>query len=236
MACVGGGIDIDWLVLAAACCVRGLVSRGGRGGVVWGWRCWWWGGRGWVLCWLGVWASLWVVWVLRVCAVWSLRFLTGCGAGVWVGGGRMSVRVGRWSVCNGWLPVDGARWYGVWVGGLLVVVGWGGRGWVLCRLGVRASLWVVWVLRVCAVWPLRFLTGRGAGVRVGGDRMSPRVGLWSVCDGWLLVDGARWYGVWVGGLLVVVGRPYSVLVLPVCVRGSSWVHGGVPWLVCRGSV
>ena len=53
MACVGGGIDVNWLVLAAACCVRGLVSGGGRGGVVWGWRCWWWGGRGWVLCWLG---------------------------------------------------------------------------------------------------------------------------------------------------------------------------------------
>ena len=70
----------------------------------------------------------------------------------------MSVWVGLWSVCNGWLLVDGARWYGVWVGGLLVVVGWGGRGWVLCWLGVRASLWVVWVLRVCAVWPLRFLT------------------------------------------------------------------------------
>ena len=32
MACVGGGIDIDWLVLAAACCVRGLVSGGGAGG------------------------------------------------------------------------------------------------------------------------------------------------------------------------------------------------------------
>ena len=97
---------------------------GGRGGgVVWGWHCWWWGGRGWVLCWLGVWASLWVVWVLRVCAVRSLRSLAGCGAEVWVGGGRMGVRVGLWSVCNGWLPVDGARWYGVWVGGLLVVVG-----------------------------------------------------------------------------------------------------------------
>ena len=96
----------------------------------------------------------------------------------------------------------------VWVGGLLVVVGWGGRGWVLCWLGVRASLWVVWVLRVCAMWPLRFLTACGAGVRVGGGRMSPRVGLWSVCDGWLLVDGARWHGVWVGGLLVVVGRSY----------------------------
>ena len=29
MACVGGGIDVNWLVLAAACCVRGLVSGGG---------------------------------------------------------------------------------------------------------------------------------------------------------------------------------------------------------------
>ena len=76
-----------------------------------------------MLCWLGVWASLWVVWVLRVCAVRPLRFLTGCGAGLWVGGGRTSVRVGLWSVCNGWLLVDGVRWYGVWVGGLLVVVG-----------------------------------------------------------------------------------------------------------------
>ena len=32
MACVGGGIDVDWLVLAAACCVPGLVSGGGAGG------------------------------------------------------------------------------------------------------------------------------------------------------------------------------------------------------------
>ena len=81
------------------------------------------GGLGWVLCWLGDWASLWVVWVLRVRAVRSLRSLAGCAAEVWVGGGRMGVRAGLWSVGNGWLPVDGARWYGVWVGGLLVV--WG---------------------------------------------------------------------------------------------------------------
>ena len=33
MACVSGGIDVNWLVLAAACCVRGLVSGGGEGGV-----------------------------------------------------------------------------------------------------------------------------------------------------------------------------------------------------------
>ena len=141
----GGGVGVALLVVGGA--GVGVVLAGGLGVPV-------------------------ALWVLRVCAVRPLRFLTGCGAGVWVGGGRMSVWVGLWSVCNGWLRVDGARWYGVWVGGLLVVVGWGGRGWVLCRLGVRASLWVVWVLRVCAVWPLRFLTGCGAGKRVGGGRMS----------------------------------------------------------------
>ena len=123
MVCVGGGIDINRLVGAAACCVCGLVSGGGAGGVVWGlhWLCW--GGWGWVLRRLGVWASLWVVLVLRVRALWSLRFLAGCGVEVWVGGGRMGVRVGLQSVGNAWLPVDGARWYGVWVGGLLLVVG-----------------------------------------------------------------------------------------------------------------
>ena len=108
MACVGGG----WL----PCVVSLAWSRGGGwggwcgGGTVGGG-----GGGGGVLCWLGVWALLWVVWVLRVCAVRSLRFLAGCGAMVWVGGGRMGVRVGLWSVCYGWLLVDGVRSYGVWV-------------------------------------------------------------------------------------------------------------------------
>ena len=73
--------------------------------------------------WSGVWASRGVVWVLRLRAVRSLRFLAECGAEVRVGGGRMGVRVGLWSVGYGWLPVDGACWYRVWVGGLLVVVG-----------------------------------------------------------------------------------------------------------------
>ena len=75
-----------------------------------------------VLRWLEFWASLWAVWVLRVRAVRSLRSLAGCGVEVWVGGGRMGVRVGLRSVGNGWLPAGGARWYGVWVGGLLVVL------------------------------------------------------------------------------------------------------------------
>ena len=124
MVCVGGGIAINRLVGAAACCVCGLVlGGGGRGGVVWGWHCWCRGGRGWVLRRLGVWVSLWVAWVLRVRPVPSLWFPAGCGVEVLVGGGRMGVRVGLRSGGNGWLPVDGARWYGVRVGGLLVVVG-----------------------------------------------------------------------------------------------------------------
>ena len=32
MACVGGGINVNWLLLAAACCICGLVSGGGWGG------------------------------------------------------------------------------------------------------------------------------------------------------------------------------------------------------------
>ena len=34
---VGGGMAINRLVGAAACCVWG---------VVWGWHCWWWGESG----------------------------------------------------------------------------------------------------------------------------------------------------------------------------------------------
>ena len=180
VSCGGRGRgDSRWRVSAGVstsivrCWLPRVVSvawsrGGGGGGVVWGWRCWWWGGRGWVLCWLGVWASLWVLWVLRVYAVRPLRFLTGCGAGVWVGGGRMSVRVGLWSVCNGWLLVDGARWYGVWMGGLLVVVGWGGAGVgvVLAGgLGVPVGRVGVVCVRRVAFAVLDWLWCRGAGGR-----------------------------------------------------------------------
>ena len=125
------------------------------------------GGRGWVLCWLGVWASLWVVWVLRVCAVWPLRFLTGCGAGVWVGGGRMSVWVGLWSVCNGWLLVDGARWYGVWVGGCWWWWGGGGGGGCCAGWGPGVPVGRVGVacVRRVALAVLDWLRCRGAGGR-----------------------------------------------------------------------
>ena len=123
--CVSAGAStlIGWSRLPRVVCVAWSRGGGGRWGVVWGWHCWWCGGRGWVVCWLGVWAFLWVVWVLRVRAVRSLRPLACFGAQVWVGDGRMGVWVGLWSVCNGWLLVDGARWYELWVGGLLVVAG-----------------------------------------------------------------------------------------------------------------
>ena len=57
--CVGGGIAIDRLVGAAACCVCGMVSGGGGVGE-WcgGSTAGGWGGRGWVLRWLGVWARV----------------------------------------------------------------------------------------------------------------------------------------------------------------------------------
>ena len=48
---------------------------------------WWWGGRGWVLCWTGVLASRRVVWVLRARALRFLRSLAGCCVEVRVGGG-----------------------------------------------------------------------------------------------------------------------------------------------------
>ena len=69
---------------------------------------------------------------------------------------------------------------------------WGGRVWVLCWLGVWASDWVVWVLRVRAVRSLSSLAGCGAEVRVGGGRLGTRAVLWSVGSGRLPVDGACW--------------------------------------------
>ena len=117
-ACGGG----DWS--GSAFGASEAWSRGvGGGGMVWGRHCWWWGGRGRVLCLTGVWASRRVVWVLRVRAVRSLRSLAGCGVEVRDGGGRLGIRVGLWSVGSGWLLVDGACWHGVRVEGMLVVVG-----------------------------------------------------------------------------------------------------------------
>ena len=114
--CCVWGLVMGFLLVAAGGGTRGGVCRrghrnqsagGGRrvlrrwpglgggagGGLVWRWHCWLLGDRGWVLRWLGVWASWWVVWVLRVRAVRSLRSVAGCGPEVRVGGGRMGVPV-----------------------------------------------------------------------------------------------------------------------------------------------
>ena len=116
LAVAGAGGDLRVLRL-----LPGL--GGGWGGMVWGRHYWWWGGRGWVLCWTGVWASRRVVWVLPVRALRFLRSLAGCGVGVRVGGGCLGIRVGLWSVGSGGLLVEGACWYGVRLGGLVVVFG-----------------------------------------------------------------------------------------------------------------
>ena len=80
----------------------------------------------------------------------------------------MSVRVGLLSVCNGWLLVDGARWYGVWVRGLLVVVGWGGAGVGVVPAGgpgVPVGRVGVACVRRVALAVLDWLWCRGAGWR-----------------------------------------------------------------------
>ena len=115
LAGVGGGLRVVRL------CLRG--GGGAGGGLVWGWHCWWWGGRGLMVCWAGVSASRGVLWVLRVRAVRFLRLLAGRGVEVRVGGGCLGIRVGLWSIGSGWLLLDGACWHQVRVEGLLVVVG-----------------------------------------------------------------------------------------------------------------
>ena len=111
-----------------------------------------------------------------------------------VGGGLRLMR--QWPGPSGRARGDGVRV------ALLVA---GVRGWVLCWTGVWASCWVVWVLRVRAVCFLWSLACRGVRVRVAGECLGIRVGLWSVGSGWLLVDGACWHGLPLMGLPVVVG-------------------------------
>ena len=80
----------------------------------------------------------------------------------------MGVRVGLWSVCNGWLLVDGARWYGVWEGGLLVVVGQFllGPGVAGVRVRLPVGPWGCTVARVS--WTRVVGAAGGAGPRASG--------------------------------------------------------------------
>ena len=60
--------------------------------------------------------------------------------------------------------------------------------------------------------------------------MGVRVGLWSVCNGWLLVDGARWYGVLARGdcwwLWGAPTRPWCCWCACAAPRGSMGVYRG----------
>ena len=168
MACVGGGIDVNWLVLAAACCVRGLVSGGGRGGVVWGWRWWWWAGRGTgvVLAGgLGVPVGRVGVACVRRAALAVLDWLWCRG----VGGRRPHGRPGgamvrmKWVAAGGWCSlvwgVGGGAAGGGGVGGAGVdVVLAGGPGVPVGRVGVAC-------VRRVALVVLDWLSCRGAGGR-----------------------------------------------------------------------
>ena len=147
---------------------------------------------------------------------WSSLLRVGSGDGVSLvaagGGTRAGVcrrRLGMAGVC--WDLRVVREWPGPRGGGRGGMVwGWhrwwpGGWGWVLCWKGVWASRRVLWVLRVRAVRFLRSLAGRGVWVLVGVSCLGIWMGLWSVGSGWLLVDGACWHGLQVGGLPVVVG-------------------------------
>ena len=108
MVHVGGGIAINWF--SGGLRVLCLWPSPGGGGGEWcggGTACGG-GGQGWLLCWLGVWAPCRVAWMLRVRAVRPLWSLACCGAEVRVGGSRLGIRAGLWSVGSGRLPMDGA--------------------------------------------------------------------------------------------------------------------------------
>ena len=123
MVYVGGGRGWRRLLGLPLWCVSGLISGGGRGVDGVGAALLVAEGAGGVPCWTEVWASCWVVRVLRVRAVRFLRSLAGCSVEVRVGGGCLGIRVGLWFVGSGWLLVDGACWHGVRLEGLPVVLG-----------------------------------------------------------------------------------------------------------------
>ena len=88
---------------------------------MWGWHCWWRGGRGWVLCWMEVWVSCWVLWAMCVRLVRVLRPLA--GHGVEIGVGCLGMRQGLLFVGGGRLLIGGARRHRLRVRVLSVVVG-----------------------------------------------------------------------------------------------------------------
>ena len=101
---------------------------------------------------------------------------------------------------------------------------------MLCWTGVWAAQRVVLVLCVRVGRSSRFLAGRG--VEVGDGCLGIQRGLWSVGSRWLLVDGARWHELRVGGCQWWWGAPCRLFVLLVRVHGPLWVYWGVWWPEC----
>ena len=177
----------------------------------------------------------------RRCPVWGLvmGFLPvaargGTRGGVcWRGLGVAKVG-GSLRVVHLWPCLWGGGAGGGDVGVALLVVGGEGVGTVLYgNLDVPPGRFHV-ACACCAV--LAVLAGCGVEVRVEGGCLGILVGLWSVGSGWLLVDGASWHGVGLGGLLVSVSCSLYALVLLVRMRGSPWVRAGVRWTECCGPV
>ena len=83
------GQELAGVVGVFTWCVSSLVPGGGG----WGWRYWWRGGRGWMLCSTGMWESCRVMWVLRVRVARFLRSLASHGS-------RYGWEVAAWE--SGW--------------------------------------------------------------------------------------------------------------------------------------
>ena len=152
---------------------------------------------------------LWVGRGGRRCRVWGLMMAFplvaargGTGGGVCqrrlgVAGAGWGLRVVRqWPGRGGGRGGMVWRWHCWWQGGA-------GMGALLDgRLGVLPGR--VGVACACRAG-LRSLACRGVEVWFRGGCLGILVGLWSVGSGWLLVDGAFWHVLRVGGLPVVVG-------------------------------
>ena len=193
----GGSTSIGWCWLL--CCVRGLVSGGGAGGVVWGWHCWWWAGAGVGVVPAGGLGAL-VHRVGVVCVPRAVLAVPGwlwCrGVGGWRPRGRPAGAVVRmlWVAAGGWCSLVWDVGGGAAAGGgaLLLIPD------VACvRARLPAGPWGCTVARVS--WARVVGAADGAGPRGGG----------------------------VEGVLVVCGTP--ALVGVVVEAGGCGICDGVVW-------
>ena len=101
--------------------VRSWWGGAGGGGELWGWHCWWRGGRGWVLFWMGVLTSCRILSALCVPVMRVSRPLA--GRGIEVRGVCSGIRLGLWLVGGRRLLMGDAHKQGLRLRGLSVVDG-----------------------------------------------------------------------------------------------------------------